>query len=151
LLYVVTSTGKVECRHRSDGSLVWTYQMGSFGWANMALHNGILYCTNDDRCVRAVDCNTGAELWKRCHTGNFARSAPYFAGDIIFTSGCTGDFYGDDAATGNNVWSYHNGADNSFNDWAYADGYLIGSNRDGTVFCFRGACPSCTVTISPTV
>jgi hypothetical protein len=149
-LYLLTSAGRVECRKRVDGSLVWTYQMQSYTFGNLALRNGVVHCTSDDRCVRGLDALAGTELWIRCHPGNFARSSPYAAGGDVFSSGCTGEYYGDNADTGATDWVAAQGVDNSFMDWAYADGYLFTANRLGMVYCFRSNCPACTPTISPT-
>lgn len=148
-IYAMVSNGKLECRSRSDGSLVWSYQTQSYANGSPSFDGTTVFCSSDDRCIYALDPLTGALKWQRCHAGNFARSAPFTCGGLVFSSGCTGAYYGDNAATGTVDWQATHGADNSFNDWAAADGYLFVSNRLGKVYCFRSGCPGCTSTPTP--
>ena len=151
-LFVMTNLGKVECRLRSNGSLVWSYQTQSFTYANLSQGPLGLYASSDDRCVYRLDPNTGALLWHTCFAGNFARSAPFCVGNMVLASGCTGVFYGVDSGTGTGTWSLNHGADNSFTDFADADGLLFVCNRLGIMYCLRpqnSAWPA-TVTVSST-
>jgi hypothetical protein len=148
-IYAMRNTGKMECRLRSNGSLVWSYQTDSYALGNPSFDGSTVFCSSDDRCIHALDPLTGSLKWKRCHPGNFARSAPFSTGGLVLSSGCTGVFYGDNASTGLVDWQADHGADNSFNDWAAADGYLFVANRLGKVYCFRSACPACTPTFTP--
>lgn len=149
-LYVMDQDGQVQCRSRADGSLIWSFQTGSFAHGNLAIDGSTLFCTSDDRFVRSLDCATGTLNWQIHHFGNFARSAPFVCGGMVFTSGCVGEFYGDRESDGSSQWVLSHGSFNSFNDWAYADGWLIGTNRSGRVFCFYSHCPNCTPTATPT-
>jgi outer membrane protein assembly factor BamB len=152
-LFVMTSGGKVECRLRSNGSLVWSFQTASFTLSNLSQGPLGLYCTSDDRCIYRLNPATGAVLWQTCFVGNFARSAPFCAGDVVLASGCTGVFYGVDAASGTASWNLdHHGAE-SFTDFAEADGLIFVCNLYGVMYCLRPQNVSnpATVTVSPTL
>lgn len=150
-VYTKCANGRVEGRRRSDGGLLWSYQMDSYSNGNMSLDQGRLFCTSDDRCIHALDPASGALLWRQCHLGNFARSSAFSCGGWVFASGCAGSYYGDNGAGGGADWSFAHGGGNSFNDFCEADGDLYVSNIAGKVFCFRTGCPGCTPTQSPTV
>jgi outer membrane protein assembly factor BamB len=145
-LYLMTSHGLVECRQRSNGSIVWTYQTDSYNLSNLSLGDQ-LYCGSDDHYVHKLDLLTGTLIWKHSMGGGFARSGPFYVGGTIFISGCGGDYDGLDS-NGNTVWSYTHGADNTFSDWAEADGLLFVSNRQGQMHCFapKGVNPFATPT-----
>jgi hypothetical protein len=156
-LYVQTYQGLVECRLRSNGSLLWSYQTDSYGLGNMALGDDGIYATSDDRCIHKLDKIGGGLIWKKCFVGNFARSGAFYHGGLIFASGCTGEYYGVDSS-GNTVFGHVHGAGNSFTDWAEADGLLYVTNLGGVMHCFApngvpgpAACtPGATPSYSPT-
>lgn len=152
-LYAMTNLGKVECRSRVDGSLLWTFQTGSWTLSNLSVGPRGLYCTSDDRCMYRLDESTGAIIWRTCFSGNFARSSPFCAGDMVFASGCTASFYGADAATGAANWDLYHTAWNSFTDFAEADGLLYVTDLYGILYCIhpQNSPYPPTVTASPTL
>jgi outer membrane protein assembly factor BamB len=141
-LYIMISSGKVECRLRTNGSLVWAFQTGSFSSSNLALCGQLVIASSDDRNVYALNQDTGQCVWHRAFVGNFARCAPFVACGIVFISGCTHQFYAIDARTSQTLWTYSNGADNSFVDWAEADGRLFVSDSNCRLYCFEPDIPS---------
>ena len=150
-MYVMTNLGKVECRSRANGALLWSFQTGSFTLANLSVGPRGVYCTSDDRCMYRLDENDGHVMWQTCFQGNFARSSPFCAGDMVVGSGCVGVFYGIDASNGNGIWDLNHNSWNSFTDFAEADGLLFVCNRDGVMFCLHpqnSPLPP-TVTIAP--
>jgi outer membrane protein assembly factor BamB len=151
-LFVMTSKGKVECHARSNGALLWSFQTGSFTLSNLSQGPFGLFCSSDDRCIYRLDPSTGSVLWQTCFQGNFARSAPFCAADMVFGSGCVGVFYGLDSSSGTGTWSLNHGGWNSFTDFADADGLIFVCNISGTVYCLHPANSPypATVTASPT-
>jgi outer membrane protein assembly factor BamB len=151
-IYRQDVSGLVECRLRSNGSLVWSYRCDSWGLSTPAISCGKLIVANDDRNVRALDLETGAELWKRPFMGNFAWSAPFVSCDVVYVSGCTGAYYGLDVNTGTTLWTFQHGIDNSFVDWSQEGGWLFTHDRMGNLYAFKpseGNIPDVCVCLFP--
>jgi hypothetical protein len=56
--------------------------------------------------------------------------------DTIFVSGCANHYYALDGRTGDTVWDYDEGYDNTFVDWAEADSHLFTADRGGHIYSF---------------
>lgn len=140
-LYTMLGKGQVQCRSKTDGHLVWSYQTESWAGANLASCGDLLIAASDDRYVYALELSTGQLVWKRHFTGNFARSSPFVVCDIIYVSGCANHYYALDGRTGNTVWDYDEGFDNTFVDWAEADSQLFTADRSGRIYRFESDTP----------
>jgi outer membrane protein assembly factor BamB len=135
-IYMMRNDGKVECRDQAGGALVWSYQTGSYSISNLAVCGQLLIASSDDRYIHACNLATGQLVWKRPFTGNFARCAPLVVCGTIFVSGCAGEFYALDGATGTDIWHFNEGIYNNFVDWAEADGNLYVPDEYGRMYCF---------------
>ena len=153
-LFVMSQTGKVECRLRSNGSLVWSYQTQSFSSSNLGLCNGILVGASDDRHLYAFDAATGNVLWWRTFSGNFARMAPILICGIVYISGCANELYGVELGSGKVLWTFTTDASNSFTDIAVDGDQAFFADSNNAMHCFKALEPAdpstCQCLLQPT-
>ncbi|MBI2792123.1 MAG: outer membrane protein assembly factor BamB [Gammaproteobacteria bacterium] len=62
-IYVITYQGKLAAVNISSGNLLWEREVSSY--QNMAIANDLLFVTDNDHCLWAIDRNTGATHWKQ--------------------------------------------------------------------------------------
>jgi len=139
--FVMDTNGVAHCYRRSDGANLWNYATQSWSCSNLSICGDLVIASSDDRHVYALSQATGQVIWSRSFTGNFARCAPFLLCGTIYISGCAGQYYGLNGATGALIWSYNAQVQNSFVDWAEADGQLYVCNESGKLFCFHPQTP----------
>ncbi len=143
-IYSLGVLSQVECRSRTDGTLVWTADthtiIGNTS-GNMALCGDILIVPGDSWRVWGLNRFTGAKIWCTLLTGNFALNSAFVACGKVYISACHGDYYSLDGQTGQIEWRLHHGVDVTFVGWAEADGQLFVGNRSGVMLCFKSITP----------
>src|SRR5260221_273129 len=139
--YAMNNQADLECRNRTDGSLVWSTTLTGTTDGNLAICGTLLIVPGDSWRIWGIDMYTGAKVWCTRLSGNFARNTPFVACGKVYISACHGDYYGLDGQTGNIEWQYHHGVEYTFVDWAEADGNLFVACRDGRIFCFDSVTP----------
>ncbi len=95
-IYVLGNLSQVECRSRTDGSLVWTTDTHvCVGITNgcLALCGDILVVPGDSWRVWGLNRYNGAMVWCTTLTGNFARNSPLVVCGKVYISACHGDYY----------------------------------------------------------
>ena len=143
-IYVLGNLSQVECRSRTDGSLVWTTDTHvCVGITNgcLALCGDILVVPGDSWRVWGLNRYNGAMVWCTTLTGNFARNSPLVVCGKVYISACHGDYYCLDGQTGQIDWRFHHWVDLTFVGWAEADGQLFVNNRSQAMFCFDSVTP----------
>ncbi len=132
----MVGSGFVEAYATSNGAKLWRFTTLSFSGSDLALSGNFLVLSSDDRRVYCLDATTGALRWSDDFTGNFARNAPLIVCDTIYIAGCAGEFYGVSLKDGHLVWEWMVFIQNSFVDWAEADGEVYTQDVTGRVYSF---------------
>lgn len=133
--------GVVRCLNKNSGAQVWENTETGVTMGNMAICGNVLIVPGDSWVVWALDINSGRKVWTTRLTGNFARSSPFVVCGKVYISACHGDFYGLDGQSGKIEWRYFHGADQSFVEWAEADGKLFVCNKAEVMYCFAPVTP----------
>jgi hypothetical protein len=99
---------EIEARDRLTGALVWSQLGGGTYWElGLAADSGRLYAINFDGQLRAFNLDTGALLWERNLTQQYAFSDDPVAADgmvYIDGSGVGSTLWAINGATGADVW-----------------------------------------------
>lgn len=109
-----TASGELLALDRNDGSVAWSYPVdGWIGGASPALADGLLFLTLGDSTLRAVDAETGAEVWRAelyveiPQPGEGPGEASVAVGNgTVFAAGPNGKLFAFDAEDGSPRWSY---------------------------------------------
>lgn len=143
-VYSLAQNSQVECRSRTDGSIVWradTHTVVGATSGNLALCGDMLIVPGDSWVVWGLNRFTGEKVWSTRLTGNFARNTPMVICGKIFISACHGDFYSLDGQTGHIEWRLFHGNQYTFVGWAEADGQLFVGDVTGKFYCFTAQTP----------
>ncbi len=84
-LYAISRSGKVVAVDARDGDVVWTYNVGGWGYATPAVTPDRVFIGGFDGNLRAFQPGTGNELW-RTHVGGKIIGSPVVVGDFVFVS-----------------------------------------------------------------
>jgi outer membrane protein assembly factor BamB len=87
----------------------WTLDLGAPIWADVAVHDGLVFAGADDGRLHAVDAGTGRARWTFA-AGGAIRARPSFAGRDVVVQADDGVLYRLDGGTGEPRWSVRVGA-----------------------------------------
>jgi outer membrane protein assembly factor BamB len=102
-LYTTSRAGKVVALSARSGKVVWTFQMGGWGYATPAIANGRVYVGGFDGHLRAFRATTGGVLWDKALGGRILAPA-LVVGDLVFVSTLERDTYALRTSDGKVVW-----------------------------------------------
>ena len=108
-LYTTSRAGKIVALSARSGNIVWTYSMGSLGYATPAIADGRIFVGGFDRQLRAFRANNGRVLWSTS-VGGKVLSPALVVGNLVFVSTLNGKTVGLRAADGKIVWRHKLGA-----------------------------------------
>jgi len=93
--------------------IVWRFKTGGKIFSSPIPCQGVVYFGSEDRCLYAVDMETGREKWKFV-TGGAVNSSPAVFADLVFFGSFDGYFYAVDARTGLEKWKFQTGGEKRF-------------------------------------
>jgi uncharacterized repeat protein (TIGR01451 family) len=105
VVYIGTWDGAVLAVRASNGTLLWSYQTGSFITSSPAIAKGVVYIGSWDDNVYALKAGTGAKLWSFT-TGDSVESSPAVANGVVYFGSDDFNLYALNAADGHELWSY---------------------------------------------
>ncbi len=122
----------------SAGPVQFTYKEAH--WNNMHPHfspigvdGGNVYIGNVDRCLYAVDIDTGKLSWK-FQTGGPVQSGPSIAAGIVYVGSEDGHLYAIDAATGAERWNFKTGGKITHSSPWIGNGVVFVGSSDGYLY-----------------
>lgn len=141
-LYFSADDNKLYALDKATGELVYQVNLGSgaprdvpayeqdnrFDWRGSSplLSDGKLYVGGSDGKVRALNADTGAQIWE-FHTEGSVRSRPAVIGETLVAGSWDGKVYGLDIATGEKQWHYDTGGVVHSDVSAWGELAIIGS------------------------
>jgi outer membrane protein assembly factor BamB len=84
-IYCTSRSGRVVALDATNGDVLWTHQLGGWGYTTPAIADGRVFVGNFDGRIRAFRSTTGVELWSTW-VGGKTIGAPLVAGDYVFFS-----------------------------------------------------------------
>ncbi|MDN5287057.1 MAG: hypothetical protein JWR38_3331 [Mucilaginibacter sp.] len=115
-----------------DGTLIWQYKSGgNFSYSTPVLVNGILYSTNVDHNLYALD-TAGKLKWKFA-TASTVISSPAVVNGIAYFGSDDHFIYAVDAVSGNLKWKYQT-TQNIDSSPAVANGIVYIGSADGNLY-----------------
>jgi len=118
-------------------AIAWTYSVPRRKQeykSSAALAGGLVVLGCNDRQIRGIKMDSGAEVWTFAAKGN-VESSPVVVGDRVYVGSSDGRLYGLDLATGEQQWEYETGSDIVASP-AVAAGKLVIGDIDGKLYCF---------------
>jgi len=104
-VYLASTTGKVECRDRSTGELIWQEQASSRSPAGPSIAGNKAYFPLDNGTLTAYDTETGEMIF------DIDLDEPLMAkvaiGEMAFVTGSEGSFWALDRESGDILWRRH--------------------------------------------
>ena len=98
---IYTAAAGVFCLDASSGDILWNNK-DVRTTAATAYDDGVVYAHDTGAVLRALDANTGEQLWERAtsdQAGAFGFSSPVIAGDLVIVGGSTAQEIGNDKPT----------------------------------------------------
>lgn len=77
---------------RSNGQLLWQYQVGNYIEATPAVANGVVYFGSYDHNIYALNASTGALLWQYTASNDFF-SSPAVVNGMLYDAAYDGNLY----------------------------------------------------------
>jgi outer membrane protein assembly factor BamB len=102
-LYTTSRAGKIVALSAKSGKVIWTFQMGGWGYATPAIANGRVYVGGFDGHLRAFRATNGRVLWDRTLGGRILAPA-LVVGDLVFVSTLERDTYALRTSDGKVIW-----------------------------------------------
>ena len=117
------------------GGLIWSRRLGEQSFADLATANGRLFVATAAGKLRALDTETGRDLWMVRDLAPMS-SSPIVSGDTVIQAASDGTIYGFDVATGEERWrvSVDEGIVASP---ILANGTLYVPTEEGTLYALR--------------
>jgi outer membrane protein assembly factor BamB len=84
-LFTIARSGKVYALSARTGSVIWTAQVGGYGYSTPAIAHGRVFIGGFDGGLRAFRASTGKLLWRRDLGGRILGGA-FVAGNLVFAS-----------------------------------------------------------------
>jgi outer membrane protein assembly factor BamB len=142
-IYVGDDYGILYCLDYSDGSVIWSKQLGPYGNAIQNIpaedFDGKIYVGAQNGYLYCLDPTDGGILWSYQTSGPIFVSAPVVDGaNHVYVGNYSGRVYCLDTTDGSEVWSYHLGAPIYCKSPAIGDdGTLFIANNSGRLFAFK--------------
>ncbi|MGA1793992.1 MAG: PQQ-binding-like beta-propeller repeat protein [Thermoplasmatota archaeon] len=116
-----------------NGTLAWRFE-GCFGWIHTspAFFEGMVYFGSCDGKMRALDTETGEELWN--YSAAYIPSSPAIFDGKVFFGAYDSNMYCLDALTGDLVWNTTMEGD-VYSSPAVNDDYVVVGCNDGLLYC----------------
>ena len=111
---ISTETGINKAWAERQPETLWTFNMSDGGYAGPSVADGKVFIIDhvgDNDVVRALDLNTGKQVWEYAYPEpgrpdyGYARSTPTVDGDKVYTLGRLGTLNCLNAKTGQKIWS----------------------------------------------
>ncbi|MGC3971949.1 MAG: PQQ-binding-like beta-propeller repeat protein [Pirellulales bacterium] len=118
-------------------AIAWTYVGGRRKQeykSSAALSGGMVVLGCNDRQIRGIQAESGAEVWTFAAKGN-VESSPVAVGSRVYVGSNDGRIYGLNLTTGEQEWEYETGSDVVASP-AVAAGKMIIGDIDGKLYCF---------------
>lgn len=143
-VYVGAGDGKIYCLDATSGELRWSRQTGGLMRQRPWVSGGVLYAVvRDDDLWYALDCSTGALVWKASANADsmmpVCDNAPVLAAGKVWVVKPDYTFSALDAATGAVVWTESTADEFSARGPATDGAAVFISARSDTVYCFDAA------------
>jgi len=101
-VYLASTTGKVECRNRLTGDIIWQTQASSRSPAGPSVFGNRVYFPLDNGVLTAFDTETGEMIFESdLEEPLMAKVA---VGGMVFVTGAEGSFWAVDKETGETIW-----------------------------------------------
>ena len=131
-----------------NGTQKWNSTTGNDIESSPAVDNGRVLFGSTDSTFRALDAETGQEIWTCGTIGDAIVSSPAVGGGLVFFSALDGRIYALNESTGKTVWTYDKSAGQGLRSSpALVNGRLYIGLENGTVLAF-GKAPDLSVTSS---
>ena len=135
-IYLGTMSNQVQAVDWKKGEVLWTYEAEKRAqpfYASPALTDRLVVVGGRDKRVRALDRDTGTEVWSYL-TGGKVDSSPVVAGGRVYVGSEDGHLYVLDAARGTQVQKIDLG-DSIVASPAISGGRLVIGTQKGVVYC----------------
>lgn len=106
-VYFITLSGELFCVNGADGSVLWS----NFGFSDTyapVVEDGVLYIASNYGNVKAIDANTGSQLWQYNTGGSGLYSAPTIVDNTLYCGGndASPGVFALDKTSGAVVWTW---------------------------------------------
>lgn len=130
----VASASTVSCGQK-DAEVAWSAEIGAPIYGSPAIFGDVVLIGSEDNYLRALDKDTGQELWQFAAKGAI-RSTPLFSGDHIVFNSADGTVYCIHAGTREVVWTFNTEGEKQVDLW---DFYLSSPvEHNGVVYIGSG-------------
>ena len=102
-LYTVSRSGTVVALDARNGEVVWTSQVGGYGYTTPAIADGLVFVGGFDGKLRALRATSGREVWQTQGNGRIL-GAPVVVGNLVFFSVLEKRTYAARISDGKIVW-----------------------------------------------
>ncbi len=105
-VFVGCRDGNVYCLNASDGSRIWSYQLGAvIYYSSPTIVDDKVYVGSDDGCINCLDINNGEPLW-RTMFGGPVRSSPAIVDGRLYVGCDDKNLYCLNVTNGEKLWDY---------------------------------------------
>jgi outer membrane protein assembly factor BamB/PKD repeat protein len=154
IVYFGSWDNKLYALDIHNGTQKWNSTTGDDIDSSPAVDQGRVLFGSSDFTFRALDAQTGQEIWT-CNTiGGAIESSPAVGGGLVFFAALDGRIYALNESTGKTVWTYDKSAGQGLKSSpALVGGRLFIGLENGTVLAFGKApdlsVPSSEITLTP--
>ena len=108
-LVVGSADGNVYC-FSANGKKIWTVQTGAAVLGSPLIDNGVVYIGGSDHSFRALDLNTGREIWRFAELAGPVVSKPVVHGEKVIFGAWDRNLYALNKQDGHLLWKWNNGS-----------------------------------------